>query len=150
MKFVACQAVLWNMTVLEATSRLFKFFSEGEYFEMGEHFKDVVLISEDRGLEEAIVGAGLDALEDMGVTVKKESKDKVYWILKKPLAYYEQKVEVAPDTALHIATVLNEVCEKLGNVNELCDPTSITDKDLANLVTLANGVFSAAEGGEKK
>lgn len=138
------------MTVIEATSLLFKFFSEGEYFEMGRHFSDVVLISEDRGLEEAVVEAGLDSLENMGVIVKKESKDnKTYWILIKPLAYYEQKVEVTPDVALRISTLLNEVCAKLNNTDELCDPTNISNNDLANLATIAGRVFSEPERDEE-
>jgi len=133
------------MTVIEATSLLFKFFSVSEDFEMGRNFSDVVLISENRGLEEAVVEAGLDSLVEMGVLVKKESKDNTYWILVKPLAYYEQKVEVTPDVAMRVSSLLNEVCAKLNNSDELCDPTNITNNDLANLVTIADRVFSESE-----
>lgn len=130
------------MTVLETTSKLFKFFSENDYFETGEHFKEVVLISEDKELEVATLETGLDGLVDMDVIIKKESKNKTYWILKKPLSYYEQKVEVAPTTALHIATVLNDICRRVGNVDDLCDPLNICDRDLDNLVTFINNVLS--------
>lgn len=130
------------MTVLETTSKLFKFFSENDYFETGEHFKEVVLISEDKELEAATLETGLDGLVDMDVIIKKESKNKTYWILKKPLSYYEQKVEVAPTTALHIATVLNDICRRVGNVDDLCDPLNICDRDLDNLVTFINNVLS--------
>ena len=130
------------MTVLETTSKLFKFFSENDYFETGEHFKEVVLISEDKELEAATLETGLDGLVDMDVIIKKESKNKTYWILKKPLSYYEQKVEVAPTTALHIATVLNDICRRVGNVDDLCDPLNICDRDLDNLVTFIKNVLS--------
>ena len=130
------------MTVLETTSKLFKFFSENDYFETGEHFKEVVLISEDKELEAATLETGLDGLVDMDVIIKKESKNKTYWILKNPLSYYEQKVEVAPTTALHIATVLNDICRRVGNVDDLCDPLNICDRDLDNLVTFINNVLS--------
>lgn len=140
------------MTVIEATSSLFKFFSEGDYFEMGRHFSDVVLISEDKELDKAVVEAGLDSLVEMGVVVKKEGSlrdGKTYWILSKPLAYYEQKVEVTPDVALRISTLLNEVCDKMGNTDELCDPTNISNNDLANLATIAGRVFGGPENEEE-
>jgi hypothetical protein len=133
------------MTVLETTAKLFKFFSDNDYFETGEHFQEVILISENKEIETATLEAGLDSLVDMEVIIKKESKDKTYWILKKPLSYYEQKVEVAPTTALHIATVLNEICIRVGNVDELCDPLSISDRDLGNLVAFINNVLSPQE-----
>jgi len=130
------------MTVLEITGKLFTFFSENDYFEMEEHFQDVILISENKELEEAVLEAGLESLIEMEVICKKESKNKDYWILKKPLSYYEQKVEVAPTTALHIATVLNEICGRVGNVDELCDPLNISDRDLGNLVAFINNVLN--------
>jgi|TARA_R110002051_G_scaffold314933_1_gene392564 hypothetical protein len=130
------------MTVLEVTGKLFSFFSDNDYFEMGEHFQEIILISGNKDLETATMEIGLDSLIDMEVVVKKESKNKTYWILKKPLSYYEQKVEVAPATALHIATALNEICVRVGNVDELCDPLSISDRDLGNLVAFINNVLS--------
>ena len=130
------------MTVLETTSKLFKFFSEHDYFEAGEHFKDIILISDDKELEAAVLEAGLDSLIDMDVIIKKETKNKIYWILKKPLSYYEQKVEVAPSTALGFASVLNEICVRVGNVDEICDPFNISDRDLSNLVSFVDNFLN--------
>ena len=74
--------------------------------------------------------------------LKKETKNKIYWILKKPLSYYEQKVEVAPSTALGFASVLNEICVRVGNVDEICDPFNISDRDLSNLVSFVDNFLN--------
>ena len=131
------------MTVLETTSKLFKFFSENDYFEEGEHFSEIILISEDKELEMIVLEAGLESLVEMEVILKKESKDKVYWILKKPLSYYEQKVELSPSTALGLASVLNEICIRIGNSNEICDPLNVCDRDLNNLVSFVDNFLNS-------
>ena len=64
------------MTGLEATSDLFKFFSENDYFEMGQHFGSVILISDNKELEEACLELGLEEMGEMGVIVKVTKKDK--------------------------------------------------------------------------
>lgn len=134
---------------MEATSQLFSFFSKADYFEMKEHFKDVVLISENKDLEVATVEAGLESLVEMGVVVKKQSADKGYWILNKPLVYYEQKVELKPNTALAVAALVNDVCSKMENTDDMCDATSITDADIGNLVIICENLFKRVEESQK-
>lgn len=126
------------MTGLEATSDLFKFFSENDYFEMGEHFSSVILISDNKELEEACLELGLGEIEELGVIVKMTKKDKNFWILKKPLTHYDQKVELGAGTAMGVSVVLNEICDQLENTEDKCDPLSITDKDINNLVSVAS------------
>jgi hypothetical protein len=126
------------MTGLEATSELFKFFSENDYFEMGQHFGSVILISDNKELEEACLELGLEEMGEMGVIVKVTKKDKNFWILKKPLTHYDQKVELGANTAMGISVVLNEICDQLENTEDKCDPLSITDKDINNLVSVAS------------
>jgi hypothetical protein len=126
------------MTGLEATSDLFKFFSENDYFEMGQHFGSVILISDNKELEEACLELGLEEMGEMGVIVKVTKKDKNFWILKKPLTHYDQKVELGANTAMGVSVVLNEICDQLENTEDKCDPLSITDKDINNLVSVAS------------
>lgn len=126
------------MTGLDATSELFKFFSENDYFEVGEHFGNVILISDDKSLEEACLEMGLLELEGMGVVFKVSKNDKEYWILKKPLTHYDQKVELGANTAMNVSIVLNEICDKLENTEDKCDPLNISDRDISNLVSIAN------------
>ena len=90
-----------------------------------------------------VLEAGLESLVEMEVILKKESKDKVYWILKKPLSYYEQKVELSPSTALGLASVLNEICIRIGNSNEICDPLNVCDRDLNNLVSFVDNFLNS-------
>jgi len=135
-----CQAksYYYGMTGLEATSELFKFFSENDYFEMGEHFSSVILISDKREIEEACLDLGLAELGEMGVVSKITKKDKDYWILKKPLTHYDQKVELGASTAMGVSVVLNEICDQLENTEDKCDPLSISDRDINNLVSVAS------------
>jgi len=74
----------------------------------------------------------------MGVIVKVTKKDKNFWILKKPLTHYDQKVELGANTAMGVSVVLNEICDQLENTEDKCDPLSITDKDISNLVSVAS------------
>ena len=126
------------MTGLDASSSLFKFFSENDYFDMDEHFKSVVLISENEKIEKACVEIGLEDLCEMGVIIIREEGGKNFWILRKPLSHYEQKVELSASTAMTLSHVLNEICVALGNKEDKCDPLRITENDVNNLITVAS------------
>ena len=133
------------MTGLDASASLFKFFASNDFFETGQHFKDVILISENRDLEEACLDIGLNELSELGVISKVTKKNKDYWILKKPLAHYDQKVDLSAGTALTVAQVLNEICDNIGNTEDKCDPLSINEGDINNLVTIASKFFEKSD-----
>ena len=70
------------------------------------------------------------------------------WILTSPVGSEGQSVNIGINTALSVANTINSYREALQINGEFCDPLSVTEKDLANLVQICQNLSSSlAKGG---
>ena len=124
------------MTVYDATHKLFEYFANQHVFCMSKHFKDVIPISEEKEVDEAVLKL---ALEDMAKNeILKETKinEDEYYILARPMESFEQNVSLSYTTSFMIAHALNEFCETIDDFTDAADVASIGEKDIKNLVIL--------------
>ena len=132
--------IVKEMNGLESTNILFKWFSSNDTFLLERDFKKIVPLSENEEEDRAVVMCGLKDLSEKNIISNIDYHDKEYWILKKPFQAYTQDVEVSPTTALGVEAIINSFCEVLENKEDICDASSISDKDLANMVFICNSI----------
>ena len=132
--------IVKEMNGLESTNILFKWFSSNDTFLLERDFKKIVPLSENEDEDRAVVMFGLKDLSEKNIISNIDYHDKEYWILKKPFQSYTQDVEVSPTTALGVEAIINSFCEVLENKEDICDASSISDKDLANMVFICNSI----------
>ena len=124
------------MTILDASHKLFEFFSENHHFVLEDNFKDVVPISENKELDKAIIQATLDDMEKGEFLKSQESEGIKYYILRRPVEAFEQSVNVNYQTAWYIASVINDFCTAIEDHSDTCDMSNISEKDIKNLALI--------------
>jgi hypothetical protein len=135
------------MTILEASGHLYNWFRENDSFSLEQDFMKIITITEEPDRDKVAFKCALKNLEEMDMIKEDFSPDDhgQYWVLKKSFLTYEQSVAVSPDLAITISDIINKFCETTGNTVDICDPASINEKDLQNLIYIANVLV-----GEKK
>src|SRR3990167_554456 len=132
------------MTILDATNKLFEWFSKNDVFRLTsmpdkkDDLNQVVLITENPESDRAVFLAALDEIEKADIIRKKAVDFNVYWILTKPLSHYEQTVAISPHTAFYIAEIINKFCDILKDDNDRCNIMKISEKDIRNLGGIIN------------
>lgn len=126
------------MTVLESFEKLNEYFSANSCFTFEDNFRDVISISENEQLEKASLTCALKELEESGMLKSSEIDNKKFWILFKPLDSFDQQIEISYLLAAGISSVINNVCDIVGNSSDKCDPKNLTERDLQNLLVIAS------------
>lgn len=126
------------MTVLESFEKLNDYFSSKTSFTFEDNFRDVIAISENDLLEKASLKCALEELEESKILKSTEVGSKKIWVLFKPLETYEQQIEINYLLAAGISSVINNVCDIVGNSSDKCDSKQITERDLQNLLVIAS------------
>ena len=124
------------MTVLDICVELLKWFLHNDHFCLDEHFKKVILISENESYEKALVIAGLQRLEKQEIISSVTYGGKNIYILNKKLDAMEQDVTIDQETALKVSGVLNKFCDDIKDHKDVCDPTSLKQKDILHLALI--------------
>lgn len=128
------------MTILDAYQNLNEFFNENQVFNLRRDFKKVVLVTDRENDDRASVLCALSEMEKAGLVKSTIIENENYWVLFKPLESFSQDIEINYLIAAGISSVINKVCETLGNDSDKCDPKNITEKDLKNLIFIASKV----------
>ena len=126
------------MNVLQASGELYNWFSENDSFCMDEDFMKIIPITEHPKRDRAAVFSALSDLEESKLIASSEVDGKQYWIIRKNFLSYNQSVEITPELSLSLAKIINKFCELTGEETEYCDPVNIEEKDLKNLIYIAN------------
>ena len=127
------------MNVLEASNKLFEWFSENDSVNVERDFLKI-LPEEKKSTENvACLSAALQDFEKSELV--KCNND--YWILKKPFSSFEQSVKISPQLALSIAHLVNGFCEVVGNDLDYCDASDITEKDINNVIVISTHLLDA-------
>ena len=130
------------MTVLEASERLFEWFSENDYFVLSEDFARVNPISDSVEKDKAVFVLALADLVSNDLVSSGELENEICWILKKPFSSFEQSVALNPATALSIAHLINGFCEVVGDNLDYCDASNITEKDINNVIIISTHLLN--------
>ena len=124
------------MTLFDVQNQLYDFYAKNDSFQIDENFNDIVAISIDKDKDKAIVSQTLERLQKIGIVDKARCKDKIWWVLVKPLNLYPQTVQLSRSTIMEIARVINEYCERVKDTENLVDQTNIQEKDIKNVLSL--------------
>ncbi len=133
------------MTVFEASISLYAWFAENDTFEMSQHL-DAINSKQAKGQSKkqikATLKCALDQLEKMELVKKAQVDDSDIWVLQRDYLTVEQDLKVSADTALAISEVINKFCEMIDDHKDECDPASIKEKDIQNLVHICSYFMS--------
>ncbi len=130
------------MTSLDAASKLFEFFFKNDSFTLEDDFKNIVLVTEDKIRDSAAILLALGDYVKMDVLDKVEIEGKTVWVLKKPLASFEQSVKIGPALAFEISRIINEACEMVKDDTDRCNPCQIVEKDIINIMIMLGQAIS--------
>ena len=126
------------MTVVDATGRLFEWFSEHDSFELEKDFMKIMDVVESPERDKSAFLAALATFEQSDFVKVAEYKGVKRWVLVKKYDAFDQSVTVGPETSRGVAVILNTFCDVLGDRADYCDVTNIVEKDIRNLVGLTN------------
>ena len=128
------------MTVLDATNKLFDWFSDNDSFCLIEDWTSLIIISEHKERDETAVKLALSNLEETGLikSLDTKNKEKKYWILCKPFDQWEQSVSLTGPTSRGVSEVLNLFCDMIEDQSDRCDSSAISEKDIRNILIVSN------------
>jgi len=137
-KFDLCLKINYNknMTILDATHKLFDYFGVNHTFSMDKNFKDIIPISEEKELDIAIVRLALEDMEKNEIVRSTKVEEDECYILARPMESFEQNVSISHPTAFMITQALNDFCEIIEDYTDIVDVSNVTEKDIRNLVLL--------------
>ena len=133
------------MTVFEGSIALYGWFAENDSFDMSQHL-EVLGSKKIKGHSakqaKAALKCALVQLEKMELIKKTQIDDSEVWVLQRTYLTVEQDVKVSADTALAISEVINNFCKIVDDYKDECDPSSIKEKDVQNLVHICSYFMS--------
>ena len=78
----------------------------------------------------------------MELIKKAQVDESEIWVLQRDYLTVEQDVKVSADTALAISEVVNNFCKIVDDYKDECNPSSIQEKDIQNLVHISSYFMS--------
>jgi hypothetical protein len=122
------------MTILDASSKLFDWFSLSDKFNFEEDIHKI--IPKAKKEEKAALKCALTEFEGLDIVKRTEINSEEYWVLKKGFQTFEQDVTLSPKTSMLICQLTNAFCKVLGVEDEECDPKDIKEIDINNLILI--------------
>lgn len=130
------------MTVLDATSKLYIWFTKNDFF-CEEDFLKILTISEHPEADRASLLVALEEFEKSLMVKKSTYKKKDFWILTKSFESFNQTLNIAPSTALIISKIINSYREDFKIKDNYCDPNNIQEGDIKSILTILSEFASA-------
>tara|TARA_Y100001938_G_scaffold131492_1_gene188658 strand:- start:15277 stop:15735 length:459 start_codon:yes stop_codon:yes gene_type:complete len=127
------------MTVQEASGKLYNWFYNHDSFCLDNDFNSIIPMTDLPDRDKAALAIALKKLESGGMLAcsEREGEDKKthdYYVLERSFDSWQQTVDIGPTSARFIANELNSFCELIEDKTDWCDVTSISEKDVRNLV----------------
>ncbi len=132
------------MTILDSSNLLFRWFADHSTFNFEDHFKKVVLVTEDPAGDQAAILIGLREYEKDGLLSSAQVGAKDVWVLTRPFDQYRQSVSITPEIAGLIAGFINQYVDETGEESQRCDPRKIGEKDVGTLLFLLDYLANEA------
>lgn len=139
------------MTIVEASNKLFRWFSENDSIFLAkssenmpkDDFLKFVTVSDNEDRDRECIKLSLKEFEKTGTVRSSETQQGFFWFLSKPFSSYDQNVTIDSNLAISIADFINNFCESVDNKEDYCDPLEIKCKDIRNILLIAihiNGI----------
>ena len=136
------------MTVIDARSSLFSWFETNDSFCLERDTSKLILIHDgEDGEKKACVLAALSDFIEADLLSKSTYGDKDFFFLKRPFSSLEQTVSLNAVVATSVSEEVNRFCTLIDDSRDYCDPTSIQERDIGNLVNIIK--FYRGEFSEK-
>jgi hypothetical protein len=129
---------LIDVNVIESYQLLLEYFNTNTVFNIKKNRKEAILVSDNEAEENASLTCALKEMEKAGILRSCTIENEQYWVLFKSIESFNQTIELSGLVCAGIASVINDICDKLERPSEKCDPSSISEKDLKNLIYLAS------------
>ena len=125
------------MTVIDARASLFSWFESNDSFSLERDCSKLILIH-DGEIEEkkACVLAALSDFITADLLSKSEYDGTEFFFLQRPFKSMDQSVSLNAVVATNVSEEVNKFCELIDDDREHCDPTSIQERDIGNLINI--------------
>lgn len=134
------------MTPSECSHKLFEYFSENSIFEIEKNFTDIIIISDDREKDRALLIACLKQYKENNLVDDIKVNDREFWVLKRPFHNYEQNITLGPQICITMSTLINKFGEATNNKQFTCDPKNISESDVKQVILICSLLMQ--EGGD--
>ena|ERR1700733_13206358 len=129
------------MTILEAKSLFYSYFSKNHSFSLEKNFTDIIRITDNRDLDNVTLTLALEDLVKTEVlrfalVLNEKGDSERTWILSQPLDACPQTVVLNHATVTAIVELLILASEQLKTDSVLPDPLNIREKDIQNILIL--------------
>ncbi len=125
------------MTVIDARGSLFSWFESNDSFCLERDCSKLILIHDgEDGEKKACVLAALSEFIDADLLSKSEYGDIEFFFLKRPFASMDQTVSLNAVVAASVSEEVNNFCQLINDERDFCDPTSIRERDVGNLINI--------------
>jgi len=123
------------MTTLEASLKIFKWFSENDYFNFPKDLNKLLVVHEDENDKFPVVAALNNLLSENVIARETNLEgDKVYFLNRK-FEQMEQEIQINGLLACNIADRVNWFCQEImKDEAEMCDPKEVKTKDLWSIL----------------
>jgi len=126
------------MTTIEASIKLFDWFSSSDYFNYPHDCQKLLGVFEN-DYDFLPIKTALSNLQESKIISSELDKGNTIYFLNKKLNQVEQTVELNYSVALDVANTINWFCNEIvKDESAVCDPSSITQKDIYNLTYIIN------------
>lgn len=125
-----------KLTIIDCVVKLVNYFSQNNTFHL-KNYRELLGITENEPKEDkALIELALDELENNNVIKKTLINKEVVAFLKKPIDNIDQQIVVSHQTASIISQKINFYCEFFKNNRDYCNPLSLKEKDIINLINI--------------
>jgi len=125
------------MTTLEASLKLFNWFSEKDYFNYPKDLNKLLIIHENDNDKFPVVAALNNFLTEDFISCEVNLIGEKVYFLNRKLDQIEQEIKISGSLACSIADRINWFCQEvIKDDSEICDPKDVKMKDLWNILNI--------------
>jgi len=123
------------MTTLEASLKIFNWFSENDYFNFPKDLNKLLVVHDNENDKFPVVAALNNLLSENIIACETNlAGDKVYFLNRK-FEQMDQEIKINGALACSIADRVNWFCQEvIKDESEMCDPKEVKTRDLWNIL----------------
>lgn len=133
------------MNILEASNKLFVWYSTNTSFNIKRDFTKLVPISLDVEDDKASLSLALSEFIDNKLVREKNG----YFILQQSFENFTQKVELSPSVCIAVSSIINKFCSLMKNEVDKTEAKNIKEKDIVNLLNIISAVTEVASSSQE-
>lgn len=123
------------MTTLEASLKLFSWFSDNDYFNFPKDLNKLLVIHENENDKFPVIAALKNLSEESILDSAENSSGEKIYFLNRKFEQIEQEIKINGALACNIADRINWFCQEvIKDESEICDPKEIKSRDLWNIL----------------